>query len=235
MPGQLLSRILDKLEDLLRQLQQQTGPVSSIPAALASSQHQYNGSNARSASELLRSFERELRRFNSVTNQETANSARNSNSLHVEVSEDPSASINHDLNSEGKRKRRRLDSTGAFNWEELLLPPDSANVTYSLPSVGLLDAVVNGYFSQVHPWIPMLHEINLRRKISQQVYRPDLEVILHAMIVAALRFAAADTIVSDDRIIKLTKNSRDWVVLNSMNFLSVENLQALTIIAFDDV
>lgn len=208
-------------------------PVPNNQVEPTSPTHQYGDNTARSASDLLRSFERELRKFNSINSQETAIPSLTTSVLHEETTEDLSASV--DLSPGWNRKRRRLDLAGIFSWEELLLPLDLPSIRRSYTPRGLLEAVINCYFSQVHPWIPMLHEINLRRQISQEIHRPELEVILHAIIAAALRFVTTDVSVSDDHKIKLAKKAREWVVLNAMNSLSVENLQALTIIAFDDV
>jgi len=115
---------------------------------------------------------------------------------------------------------------------------DSAlyDITDKPPPTDLLDAIIDKYFSQVHPWLPILHETRFRQALSEQVYSTNIEVILHAMIVSAVRFVEySDIIPSHSYISQLTKISRDWVMLNALNSLSVENLQALSIIAFDDV
>jgi hypothetical protein len=54
-------------------------------------------------------------------------------------------------------------------------------------------------------------------------------------VVAGLRFVDSDIKLDAKDITQLTQTSREWVILNAINGLSVENLQALTIIAFDDV
>lgn len=132
-----------------------------------------------------------------------------------------------------KAKRRRLMSEGNFNWGELVLCSDALD---KQSSAHLLDGVVDNYFSQVHPWLPMLHENCFRQKLEEQVYDEHLEVILHAMVVTAMRLVMRpDTPASLRRTSKLTKRSRDWVLLHAFGSLSVENLQALLIIAFDDV
>jgi hypothetical protein len=112
---------------------------------------------------------------------------------------------------------------------------DFKNTISSLPPGALLEAVIDAYFSQVHPWIPMLHEASFRQRLSDEEHESKLEVILHAMVVAALRFVDTDITIQESYMLQLAKQSRDWVMLNGMNSLSVENLQGLTIVAFDDV
>ncbi|PVH87770.1 hypothetical protein DL98DRAFT_556635 [Cadophora sp. DSE1049] len=112
---------------------------------------------------------------------------------------------------------------------------ENLNRRVDASSMNLLQSVVNSYFSQFHPWIPMIHESTFRQKLSAQSYQADLEVILRAMIVAVVRFAHISEYVTEKKIFEITKACRDWVVLYAMNSLSVENLQALTMIAFDDI
>lgn len=66
--------------------------------------------------------------------------------------------------------------------------------------------------------------------------RGSLVVILHAIVVAAIRFQCSDNnSISESEAESRAKRSRSIVVLTAMDNLSVENLQALIIIAFDDV
>ncbi|RDW68680.1 hypothetical protein BP5796_09337 [Coleophoma crateriformis] len=133
-------------------------------------------------------------------------------------------------------KRKRLNPEGRFDWGDLVLDLKMPGITDGLPLTELLDAIINSYFSHVHPWLPMLHELIFRQQVLEQVYRPNLEVILHAMVVAAARFIKRrDIPQSFNYISQLIEKSRDWVMLHALNSLSVENLQALLIIAFDDI
>lgn len=132
------------------------------------------------------------------------------------------------------RKRQRLDSSGLFNWGTYLLGDSFINDGDELLASNI-QSIVSSYFSQLHPWIPMIHESSFRRKLSESVWRADLEVILRAMIVSAIRFSCGNGKVDDATILEVTKTSRDRVILHAINSLSVESLQALTIIAFDDV
>jgi hypothetical protein len=102
-------------------------------------------------------------------------------------------------------------------------------------SAEMRESVIESYFYQIHPWIPMVHEAKFRDGLSNHAERQKLEVIIQAMVVAALKFVDIGTTFQLEDLLQVTKASRDWVVLNAMDNLCVESLQALTIIAFDDV
>jgi hypothetical protein len=65
--------------------------------------------------------------------------------------------------------------------------------------------------------------------------RARLEVVLHAMVFALLRHVNSELTTGLDDIEAICERSRNIVVLTAMNDLHVENLQALTIICFEDV
>jgi hypothetical protein len=158
--------------------------------------------------------------------------------LHGELAESENHKHRIEPMHNSRTKRKRRDSGEKFFWGELVssLVLDDTNSIHDLSLSGLLNAILDSYFSQVHPWLPILHEITFRQQMLQQVYDPNLEVILRAIIYAAVRFVNfQDTSLTLDRIEKVTKNSRDWVMLHALNSLSLGNLQALLIISFDDV
>lgn len=135
------------------------------------------------------------------------------------------------------RKRRRVDSCGNPN-VDLVLPLEEnlENITTSLPPADLLEDIINAYFDVIQPWIPIIHETQFRRRVQEQDQLPQLVVVLHAMVVAALRFVNnTERKLAPEEIERWTARSRRFVVLISMGGLSVENLQALIIVAFDDV
>ncbi|KAL5318834.1 hypothetical protein ACEPPN_013901 [Leptodophora sp. 'Broadleaf-Isolate-01'] len=214
-----LNRRVEKLEDLLEHLQEHSRIDSRI-SGTGSTSPTFDR-NSISASALLRSFERELRKFNDASSSIDA--------TNQDVSYFASTSVSN-------RKRKRLDdSTEGFDWGIHLLGQVSDADDDHLPCTNLLQGVVSNYFSQVHPWIPMIHEISFRKQFSEQVHQANLEVILHAMIVAALRFTCGNGKITFKNALETTRTSRDWVILNATKSLSVENLQALTIVAFNDV
>lgn len=228
-----LNRRVDKIEQLLQKLQQQADSARSYQ--YAPSHIQRNGSlKQRDASDLLQMFEKEMKDFKMMSDRRAEASFRSSAQPDDEQFEDPKRHGEFILTP--KAKRRRLILREEFNWGELLLYSSLTDAVDKHSAEELLGSVIDNYFSQVHPWLPMLHETSFRQQFEEQVYGTHLEVILHAMIVAAVRLAIRpDTATTLNRTSQLTKRSRDWVMLHALDSLSVENLQALLIIAFDDV
>ena len=130
------------------------------------------------------------------------------------------------------RKRRRVDSCGNPNIELALVLPSNAE----LPPRELLEEVINAYFILVQPWIPILHETRFRSRFYNREQLPCLTVLLHAIVFAAIRFVDADgEKLSEKETESWISKSRSIVLLSGMDSMSVENLQALSIIAFTDV
>ena len=64
----------------------------------------------------------------------------------------------------------------------------------------------------------------------------DPPLVLHAMLVGALRFVdPTGEFISPDRVEHAVEQSRNKVILAATNGLTVENLQALIILAFSHV
>ncbi|KAM0275863.1 hypothetical protein ACHAQH_007335 [Verticillium albo-atrum] len=128
-----------------------------------------------------------------------------------------------------RAKRRRADSS------EDIRVPIRLHVP-SLPDGEVLDGVLRAYFAHVQPWIPMIHEGRFRRRLADPDEHRRLHVILHSMILVASRY-----IEDVDSAVALTVSAekqgqvRDWIVAQVMKDLSVENLQALIMIAFNDI
>jgi hypothetical protein len=102
------------------------------------------------------------------------------------------------------------------------------------PPGNLVNAVLDAYFSAVHPFIPMIHEMLFRSRLRDPAEKPKLTVLIHAMIVCALRYVANERLARDwlEMYPNALKTSRELVVLFAMNEMSVENLQALLLVAF---
>jgi hypothetical protein len=129
-------------------------------------------------------------------------------------------------------KRRRKDSVE----DQPHMPPiPYSNTEYELPSNDLVDSLVEIYFANIHPWIPILHVKQFRQRMAVPSQRPKLTTILHAIVSLCARFSL-DLRLSDPDVRNMyTKRSRQTVILQSMESFSVENLQALVICAFDTV
>ncbi|KAI8307066.1 Citrinin biosynthesis transcriptional activator ctnR [Colletotrichum sp. SAR11_59] len=104
-----------------------------------------------------------------------------------------------------------------------------------LPEADLVDNLVEIYFANVHPWIPMLHVRQFRERMLDPEQRPQLSTIFHAIVSLCARFSQDARLGSPEEKTRYAKRCRQFVILNSMESFSVENLQALTIIAFDTV
>jgi hypothetical protein len=102
-----------------------------------------------------------------------------------------------------------------------------------LPDEDLLRDLVESYFRNIHPWIPMLHVRNFEKRMIDPEDRPTVINILHAIVAATVKFSTDDRLASRKTRDGLTRLCRERVILTSMEEFSVENLQALIIIAFD--
>ncbi|KAF4342640.1 C6 transcription factor [Fusarium beomiforme] len=134
------------------------------------------------------------------------------------------------------RKRRRVDSCGNPNIELASQLNELGSTSSQLPPPELLEEVINAYFILVQPWIPILHETRFRSRFYNHEQLPCLTVLLHAIVVAAIRFVDTDNEkLSETELETWTTRSRSIVLLSAMDGMSVENLQALSIIAFTDM
>jgi hypothetical protein len=125
-------------------------------------------------------------------------------------------------------KRRRLDhdDQGAY-----LLSRDPP-----LPDDTILSHVLEAYFIYVHPWTPIIHEARFRRRFVEDGERERLQLIIHSMVLVAHGYIEdSDTATALEKQPKQWEENRDWIVSQAMKQPSVENLQALVIIASSDV
>ncbi|RSL87348.1 hypothetical protein CEP51_002325 [Fusarium floridanum] len=98
----------------------------------------------------------------------------------------------------------------------------------------VLDDLIDAYFSHVQPWIPMINMRDFRTRAHDN--RDQVKVILQAMAVAALRYLEPDgEPLSAEFVKNETCKLRRTVLLDALDGLTVENLQALIIIAFTDI
>lgn len=142
-----------------------------------------------------------------------------------------------DLNSGRPPKRRRTDDADQNGGHiHVSQTPVSQRAGYCSSVVeDVLEELLMIYFTRVQPWIPLLQEASFRRRLRTNE-RSKLSVILHAMIVAALRFVKKDgQLLSMDVLEGEVRRAREFVILTCMNGLTVEHLQALAILAFTDV
>lgn len=134
------------------------------------------------------------------------------------------------------RKRKRADTWAQSSTTSVASHTTCEDSISGLPSPELLEKIMFAYFKHVQPWTPILHETKLRARLSASNYTSQVTILIHAVIVAAVRLVDDETLQSrPDYVEQLISDSRDKVLLMGMDGLSVENLQALSIIAFSDV
>ncbi|KAE8347213.1 hypothetical protein BDV24DRAFT_173121 [Aspergillus arachidicola] len=117
----------------------------------------------------------------------------------------------------------RMSASGPETSRKRPCPDPGSSVNYTsqvdLPPDNLINGILDAYFSVVHPFIPILHEPLFRSRLRDPAERPKLIPLLHAMMWSTSHPGAL-------------QKSRDFVVLSSIDNLSVESAQSLIIIAF---
>lgn len=139
------------------------------------------------------------------------------------------------------RKRCRVDDHGYVHTTHSEGLSDNTNDDHFAGSSLLSDQIFVGklltaYYQNIHPWIPILHEGRTRSRLLLVDESDRIHIILHAMLVAAYRFVEGEACplpIQDMQ--KQANRSRDFVLLRAMENLTVENLQALIILAFTHV
>ncbi|KAG4270056.1 hypothetical protein FPRO04_11888 [Fusarium proliferatum] len=105
-----------------------------------------------------------------------------------------------------------------------------------LPDDVILDLVIDAYFRQIHPWIPMIHEARFRQRCQDHGDDRCLLPVLQAMMLSAsYHVPRRDIAEITQSLIGDQEAVRDWVVSKATKSLTVENLQALIIICFRDI
>ncbi|KAJ4855633.1 fungal specific transcription factor domain-containing protein [Trichoderma breve] len=128
-----------------------------------------------------------------------------------------------------RRKRQRIGD----EQDRYCDTNDDAWIT-PLPQYPLLEAVVEAHFQTVHHWIPILHETRFRAKFKDPAQRQRLTVLLHALLSAGIKYVDCTAFgMSIQDVTRQIRISRSTVMENAMESLSIENTQALVIIAFD--
>ncbi|OJJ75290.1 hypothetical protein ASPBRDRAFT_63792 [Aspergillus brasiliensis CBS 101740] len=114
------------------------------------------------------------------------------------------------------------------------VPKPEPRVFHSLPDV-VLTELVDFYFVNIHPWIPILHVKRFRERMRSPAERVHINCILHAIISVCARFSQNEQYRGSLDLTELAKKSRQEVILQSTETFSVENLQALVIVAFETI
>lgn len=167
-----------------------------------------------SSYKMLSFFAREFQRFNDSQ----ANSLQERSETTQSSKDDPPPP-----------KRRRL--SGEFTVQQ-----EATAQVYKLPEEDQLDLLLRAYYAHVHPWIPMLHEARLRRRLDIDDESQSLSVVIRAMVLVAAKYIQDEDVAAILTVPEHNEQqARDEIVATAMRQLSVENLQALIMVAFNDV
>lgn len=104
-------------------------------------------------------------------------------------------------------------------------------LTATLDSQEDVESLLEAYFSNFHPWIPMIHRSTFQSKVIDNHDELDNDIVLHAIMIGASRYddQRKDPVeMSMDRF----QVACDHVLLTANQSLQLQNLQALTILAF---
>lgn len=104
-----------------------------------------------------------------------------------------------------------------------LLPPE------------IMNELVDFYYANIHHWLPILDVTKFRERMRSEEDRPRITCILHAIIAVCVRFSKNEQLQDEESKRQIAEKSRQKVILDSIESFSVENLQALTIVAFETV
>ncbi|KAJ6013227.1 hypothetical protein N7540_007818 [Penicillium herquei] len=98
----------------------------------------------------------------------------------------------------------------------------------------IMNELVDFYHVNIHPWIPILDMVRFRGRMQLANEHPQIACILHAIIAVCIRFSQNDNLKCEAKS-KIAEKSRQKVILDSTESFSVENLQALVILAFETI
>ena len=135
----------------------------------------------------------------------------------------------------------RISSTKRKRTVETLETPDGntgvdfdGSAVPKLPHDALLQAIIDQHFCKAHHWIPILHQGTFRAKLIDPAGQDKFGVLLHALVSASIRHVPIEEHgMTEAEMYRQIRVSRNVVMLNAMQIPSVENLQALVIVAFD--
>ncbi|KAF5678587.1 C6 transcription factor [Fusarium denticulatum] len=154
-------------------------------------------------------------------------------SLAREISKlgNPALSASPDASIDSIHKRRRTEAQVEYRERS-----QYAVNQPTLPDDVILYQVIDAYFRQIHPWIPMIHEARFRKRLQGHGDDRSLLPVLHAMTLSAShRVSRRDIAEIAHSLIGNREDVRDWVVSKATRSLTVESLQALIIICFRDI
>lgn len=149
------------------------------------------------------------------------------------VTDSPVSESNADQGSRPPKRRRTNHATPVWGWDW----EKEENLLNSLPCRRLMDVAINRFCSIDHPWVPFLHLTRFRDlHLSDAVTPLEQTIILHAILFTVMKhITEAEAGISRSEMDHQVQVSRNVVMLTAMDGLTIENIQALIIIAFEHV
>lgn len=113
---------------------------------------------------------------------------------------------------------------------------DVDDVALLFPPSDILETAIDLYFRKIHPWIPCVHRASFDVRWRDEVEIQKLTIMVHAMLSVAMRHLPFREMgLKEDDVDRQVRLSREVVMRNAMDRMSLENVQALVILAFDHV
>lgn len=100
----------------------------------------------------------------------------------------------------------------------------------------LLAVIFRTYFAVIHPWIPCVHQSRFEERLQKHAEGPKLKALIDSMVSCTIKhLTAGELSISAHELTELRDAARERAMQRAMSSLSVENMQALIILAFDYV
>ncbi|KIX05711.1 uncharacterized protein Z518_03683 [Rhinocladiella mackenziei CBS 650.93] len=140
----------------------------------------------------------------------------------------PTLSKHHE---NSKRKADQLDgSPSQFSSQE------TNNLMQGLPPRAVLVKIVDYFCLSFHHWIPFLHKARSQAEVRRRELTADFVLVLHALVAVVLPHLDVEDVQMEVGAVRhQMKTSRDLVMQHAMDNMSLQGLQALVILVFDDL
>lgn len=139
------------------------------------------------------------------------------------------------LASNKRRSASRLE-TEPLPKRQMTISYPVSSLTESLFSPSFLEIISKPYFSKIHAWIPCVHQSRFEGRLKDPTESPKLRALVNAMVSSTVKHLSASELgMKPDELSDLETRARTMAVQHAMESLSVENLQALIILTFDQV
>ncbi|KAF2024403.1 hypothetical protein EK21DRAFT_117785 [Setomelanomma holmii] len=132
-----------------------------------------------------------------------------------------------------QRSKRRRTSTNAH--VSTAQPLHNSSLDSSMLPADLEDALVELFYSHIHPWIPVLHVRQFRHRMRIPEERQKIKTILQAITSVTLHLSDDARLGDAENRSRSAEASRQAVILQSLESFSAEGLQALIMCAFDTI